>query len=128
AMTTDSIDFVDEDDAGGVLLALFEQVADSACAYADKHLDKVRSGDREERHIRFAGNRARQQSLAGSRRSDEQHSLGNATAELLELLRLAKVLDDFLQLFFGFIYAGHILECDLFLLHRQQASAALAER
>ena len=42
-------------------------------------------------------------------------------------LRLAQEFDDFLQLFFGFLYAGHILEGDLFLLHGKQPGAALAE-
>ena len=127
-VTAHSIDFVDEDDAGRVLLALFKQVANAACANADKHFNEVGTGDGEERHIGFAGNRTGQQGLAGSRRSDEQHALGNASAELLELLRLAQVFDDLFQLFLGFIHAGHIFERDLLLLHRQQASAALAER
>ena len=127
AMAADGIDFVDEDDAGSVLLALLEEVADAACADADEHLNKVRTGDGEERHVGFAGHGAGQQGLAGSRRSDEQHALGNAAAELLELLRLAQVLDDLLQLFLGLVHAGHILEGDLLLLHREQARAALAE-
>jgi hypothetical protein len=41
AMTTDGINFVDEDDAGCVFLALLEQVANARCANADKHLNKV---------------------------------------------------------------------------------------
>ena len=127
AMTADRVDFVDEDDAGRVLLALFEQVADAAGAHADKHLHEVRTGDGEERHVGFAGDRAGQQGLAGSRRSDQQHALGNAAAELLELLRLAQELDDLLQLFLGLIHAGHVLERDLLLLHGEQARAALAE-
>ncbi len=128
AMAADRVDFVDEDDAGSVLLALLEEVADAACADADKHLNKVGTGDGEERHIGFAGHGTRQQGLAGSRRSDEQHALGNAAAQLLELLRLAQVFDDLLQLFLGLIDAGHILEGDLLLLHREQARTALAER
>ena len=128
AMAADSVDFVDEDDAGRILLALLEQVANAACAHADKHLHKVRTGDGEERHIGFAGHGTGQQGLAGSRRSDQQHALGNAPAQLLELLRLAQVLDDLLQLFLGLIHAGHVFERDLLLLHREQARAALAER
>ena len=127
AMTAHRIDFVDEDDAGRVLLALFEEVADAACADADEHLHEVRTGDGEERHVGFAGHRAGEQRLAGSRRSDEKHALGNASAELLELLRLAQILDDLLQLFLGFVDTGHILEGDFLLLHREQARAALAE-
>ena len=47
--------------------------------------------------------------------------------ELLELLRLAKELDDLLQLFLGLVNAGHILKGDLLLLHREQARAAFSE-
>ena len=48
---------VDEDDAGRVFLALLEQVADAARTHADKHLDEVRTGDAEERHVGLTGNR-----------------------------------------------------------------------
>src|SRR5215469_2827035 len=102
-MAADRVDFVDEDDAGSVLLALFEEVADTAGAHADEHLDKVRARDREERHVGLTGHGPGEQGLAGSWRSDEQHALRNASAELLELLRLAQILDDLLQLFLGFI-------------------------
>ena len=60
-------------------------------------------------------------------RSDEQHALGDAAAEALELLGFAEELDDLLELFLGFVYAGDVLEGDLLLLHGQQAGAALAE-
>ena len=127
AMAADGVDFVDEDDAGGVLLALLEQVADAARAHADEHFHEVRTRDREERHAGFAGDGARQQGLAGSGRPDQQHALGNAAAELLELLRLAQELDDLLQLFLGLFHAGDVLERHLLLLRGVQARAALAE-
>ncbi len=127
-VTSDSVDFVDEDDAGRVLLALLEQIANAACADADEHLDEVRTRDAEERHIGFAGYRTCQQGLAGSRRSNQQHALGNAAAQLLELLRFAQELDDLLELFLGFIHAGDVFERHLLLLHGEQAGSALAER
>src|SRR5271170_2632306 len=99
-MASNSVDFVDEDDARGILLTLFEQIAHAAGAHADEHFHEVRPGNREERHIRFAGNRPREQSLAGARRADEQHALWNASAELLEFLRIFQELDNLLQLFF----------------------------
>ncbi len=43
AMAPDRVDFVDEDDAGRVLLALLEKVANAARADADEHLDEVRT-------------------------------------------------------------------------------------
>ena len=67
AMPAHRVDLVDEDDAGRVLLALLEHVAHAARADADEHLDKIGAGDREERHIRLAGDRAGEQGLAGAR-------------------------------------------------------------
>ena len=67
AVTTDGVDLVDEDDAGRVLLPLLEQVANAARADADEHLDEVGARDGEERHARLAGDRAREQRLAGAR-------------------------------------------------------------
>src|SRR5690606_40204872 len=57
-ISTDSVDFVDEDDARRVLLGLLEHVAHAARADADEHFDEVRPRDREERHIGFAGDGA----------------------------------------------------------------------
>src|ERR1700678_1573093 len=99
-MTAHRIDFVDEDDARRILLALLKQIAHTACAYADKHFNKVRTGDGEKRHIRLAGHSPSQQGLAGSRRSNQQHALGNAAAQLLKLLRLAETPRGFLYVFF----------------------------
>src|SRR5262249_18265822 len=121
AMATDRVDFVDEDDAGRVLFTLLEQIADAARADADEHFDEVRTGDREERHAGFAGDRAGKQGLAGSWRSDQQDALGNASAELLKLLGLAQEFDDLLQLFFRLFNARYVFERDLFLLRGVQA-------
>ena len=87
AMAADGVDLVDEDDAGRVLLALHEQIAHARGADADEHLDEVGAADGEERHAGLAGDGARQQRLAGARRADQQHALGDAAAELGELLR-----------------------------------------
>ena len=96
AMAADGVDFVDEDDAGRVLLALLEHVAHAAGADADEHLDEVGAGDGEEGHVGFAGDGARQQRLAGAGRADQQHALGDLAAQALELLRVLQELDDLL--------------------------------
>src|SRR5690348_4497239 len=41
AVASHSVDFIDEDDARGVFLALLEKVAHTARADADKHFDEV---------------------------------------------------------------------------------------
>ena len=86
AMASDGVDLVDEDDAWRVLLALHEQVAHARRAHADEHLDEVRARDLEERHARLARDGAREQRLAGPRRADQQHALGDAAAEAREPL------------------------------------------
>src|SRR6185437_7939132 len=50
AVAPDGVDLVHEDDAGGVLLGLLEQVAYAAGAHADEHLDEIRPADAEERN------------------------------------------------------------------------------
>ena len=57
-MAAHRVDLIDEDDAGCILLALLEHVAHAARADANEHLDKVGAGNREERYVRLAGNRA----------------------------------------------------------------------
>src|SRR5580693_833138 len=49
AIKPDSVDFVDEDDAGRVLLALLEHVAHPRRTHANEHLHEVGTGDGEER-------------------------------------------------------------------------------
>src|SRR5882762_6632437 len=106
-MTANRVNFVNKDDAGSILLALLEKITDAAGADADKHFHEVRTGNREKRHIGFAGNRPGQQSLAGYRRSDQQYNLWNTPAQLLEFLR--------------------VFEGDIFLLRGKQSRPRFAE-
>ena len=126
-MPADGVDFIDEHDARRVLLRLLEHVAHAAGADAHEHFDEVGTRNREERHIGFARDGAREQRLARSRRADQQHAFGNAAAETLEFLRIAQELDDLLQFFLGFIDAGDIFERDAARSFGQQFRAALAE-
>src|SRR2546430_2397621 len=80
----DGIDFIDEDDAGRILLGLLEHVAHARRADADEHLDEIGTRNREERHVGFAGDGAGEQGLAGARRADQQHAFRDAAAQPLE--------------------------------------------
>src|SRR5262249_1309989 len=110
AMAADRVDFVDEDDAGRVLLGLLEHVADAARADADEHLDEIGTGNREERHVGFTRARTRDQRLAGAGRADQEHAARNAAAEALEFARVTQELDDLLQVLLGLVDAGDVLE------------------
>src|SRR2546423_1331133 len=127
AVTSDSVDFIDEDDAGSVFLAVLKQVAYAAGAHADEHLDEIRTGNGEERYVRLTGDGAGQQGLAGSWRSNQQNAFWNTASQFLKLLRFAEELDDLLELFLGFLNSGHVLEGDFLLLGGMQAVAAHCE-
>ena len=112
AAAADGVELVDEDDAGAVAARLAEQLAHARGADARVHLDEVRAAREQERHAGFARDRPRQQRLAGSRRADEEHALGNPAADSGEPLRLAEEIDDFLDFVLGFVDARDILERD----------------
>src|SRR5207244_5092014 len=90
-------------------------------------LDEVGARDREERHARLAGDRAREQRLARAGRPVEQYALGDARAERLELLRVLEELLDLLQLLDRLLDAGDVLEADLRRIGRHPLRARLAE-
>ena len=92
--------------------ASLEQLADARRADAGVHLDEVGAAREQERHLRLAGNRSRQQRLAGARRPDEQHALRDAAADRREAPRLAKEVDDLLHFLLGFVDAGDVVERD----------------
>ena len=70
---------------GALAFGLLEHIADARGADADEHFDEVGARQAEERHARLAGDGLGQQGLAGARRPDQQHALGNPPAEDLIL-------------------------------------------
>ena len=127
ADAADGVDLVDEQDAGGGFLGGLEHVADAAGADADEHLDELGAADRKERHARLAGHGPGQQRLAGARRAHQQHALGHAAAEALELLGVLQELDDFLQVVLHAFQAGDVVERDRLLAGFVALGGALAE-
>src|SRR5262249_5482171 len=101
AMTANRVDLIDEYDAWSVLLRLLEHVAHARSTDADEHLDEVGPGDGEEGNLRFTGDSAREQRLAGARGSDHEHALGDLATELLELAGVLQEVDDFPDFLLG---------------------------
>ncbi len=127
AVATDGVDLVHEDDAGRVLLGLLEEVTHARGAHPDEHLDEVRAGDREEGDARLAGHGAREQRLAGARRPVEQHALGDARTESLELLGVLQELLDLVELLDRLVHARDVAEGDLGRVDAHALGARLAE-
>ncbi len=112
-MAADGVDLVDEDDGGGVLLGLVEQVAHARGAHADEHLDELGGGHGEEGHAGLAGDGLGQEGLTGSGRAVEEDALGDLGADGAELLGLGEELADLLELLDGLVLAGDVVEGDV---------------
>jgi hypothetical protein len=105
----------------GASLGLAEQVAHTTGTHAHEHLYEVTARHGEEGHAGLAGNGLGQQRLTSSRRSHEQGSLGNLTAQVGVFLRILQEFNDFLHFLLGTFLSGHVLERDVqvaaFLVH-----------
>jgi hypothetical protein len=111
-----------------MFLGLFEHVANARGADADKHFHKIGTGDREERHLGFAGNRFRQQRFARSRAAHQQYAPRDTPAEVLEFGRVAQEVHQLGYFFLGFVASRHIGKREAFLALIQHARTRLAER
>ena len=126
-MTPDGVDLVDEDDGGRILLRLGEQVAHTARADADEHLDEIGTGDRVEGHICLPRDGTGEQGLTGAGRTVEQYALRDAGTDRLEFGGLLQKVFDLFEFFDRFIGSGHIREGDLGALFGDEFRFGFAE-
>ena len=126
-VTTDRIDLVDKDNAGGLLFRLFKHVANPGRTHADKHFHKVRTGNREEWYLGFTGNSLGQQGLTSTWWANHQHTLGYTATEALEFARVAEEFHQLTHIFLGFIDTGYIGKGGVDLVTTEQLGLALAK-
>ena len=110
ALAAHSIDLVDEDDGGGVLLGLIEQVAHTGGTETHEHFDEVGAGHRVERHAGLACDGSGQQRLTGAGRAVQQHTARDARTQRLVLGRILEEVLDLLDFGHGLVFTGHIGE------------------
>ncbi len=128
ARLAERVELVDEDDARRLGFGLLEQIADPRGADADEHLDELRAAHRKEGDMGLAGDRARQQRLAGARGADQQHALGNPSTQVGVLLRVLQELDDLLELVLRLLDARHVREAHLHFVVGVNLGLAARER
>src|SRR5207237_9661486 len=112
ARPADRVELVDEDDCRGRLLRLGEQVTHARRPDTDDRLDELGGGQREERHVRLARDRPREQGLPGAGWAREEHAVRNPATELSVPLRMTQEVDDLCQLRLRFVDARHVRERD----------------
>jgi hypothetical protein len=109
-VSTNGVDFVDENDGGRVLFGDVEEVTNTAGTDADKHFDEVRAGNRIERYRCLTRDGASKQSFTRSRRPVQQNALRDSCPDFFELFGVLKELFDLVKLFDCFVCTGDIGE------------------
>ena len=127
ALAAHGINFINEDDARRAFFGLLKQVAHPTGAHTHKHLDKLRTGDREEGNASFPGHGLGEQGFTRTRRAHQQHALGDFGADGGETIGVFEEVDNLGELELGALNAGHITKGDLGLGLHLQAGLALAE-
>ena len=118
------VELVDEDDRRGVLAGLLEEVAHATGADPHEQLDELRGAQGEERHPRLARDGPRQERLARSRGSHQEHAFRCRSSKAGVLLGVLEEVHDLDQLVLGLLDAGDVVEGDLRVLLLVVASGA----
>src|SRR4029453_13497525 len=109
----DRVELVDEDDRGGALLRLLEEVANARRADAHDRLDELGGGQGEERGLGLARDGPREERLPRPGGAVEEHAARNAGAEPAVALRVLEEVDDLDELLLRLVDAGDVVEGDL---------------
>ena len=120
------VELVDEDDAGGLLLGLDEEVPDAGRPEAYKHLDEFRSGEAEEGDAAFAGDGLGQEGLAGPRRSHKENPFGDPASDIGEFSRCFQEFDHLDQFLLRLVHPRHVREGDVKLVFHVDLRFVLA--
>ena len=125
ALLGDGIELIEEEDAGSGLAGLLEDVADVGLGLAEPHGEELGSLDRDEVGLALVGDGLGHEGLTATGRAVEQHTLGGAHAELLELFGvLDGILDELLEVALDTLETTNVVPGDVGDLHDGLAEAA----
>src|SRR5699024_10029747 len=79
-LTPNSINLIDENDTGGMLLRVFKHVPHQRGTYPYKHLDEIRARNSEKRYLSLTGNRLGQQGFTRSWRPHHEYTTRDFTS------------------------------------------------
>lgn len=95
---------------------LTEQVPNSSGALTHQHLIELGSSCVEEGNACLSGHSTGQKGLSRARRSNQQHTLGQLSTQIGELVWTLEELDHLLQLLLSLVTSLHIVEFNVNLL------------
>ena len=112
------VEFIDKDDAGGLLLGLYKKVTHPCRSQSHEHLHKFRSGEAEERHAAFTGDGLGQKRFSCPRRAHQEDALGYPASQFAKFPWVFQKFDNFNQLLLGFVNTGNVFEGNVqFIFH-----------
>ncbi|KAI6756573.1 hypothetical protein HG530_011171 [Fusarium avenaceum] len=115
-LATYGIKFINEDNRGRLVLGGSKEFTDSLGSNTNEDLVKFTAGHVEERNTSFTSNSSSEERLTGTRRTDQEDTLGKFGTEVAKLFRVLQKLDDFLEFLLGFITTVDIVESSSLLL------------
>ena len=127
ALVSDGVDFVNENNGGGVFLGFLEEVAHARGADADEHFGKFGTRDGEEWHVGFASDGASHEGLASARIASEEDAAGDFSAEGAVFFGVFEKVDNFLKVLFGGFIARDVFEGNVLFIGAINASLGLAK-
>ena len=108
ARFADSVDLVDEDDAGGVFPRRREEVAHPGRTDTDEHLDELGTAHAVEGHAGLARGGLGEHGFTGTGGPGQDGAAGNLGTEPLEPVGLREEADELHDLLLGLVHAGDV--------------------
>ena len=110
--TTNSVNLINKDNAGSLLLCLSKQISHPRCTNTHKHLHEVATANREKWYVGLSCHSLGKQRFTRSGRAYKQSTLGNLTTEFAVFIGLTQKIDNLHNLHLSLLVACDILECD----------------
>ena len=112
SLLTDSIDLINEYNTRCFLVSLFEKVTNLGRTHTNKHLHKLRTGNREEWYLCLTCYCLGKKSLTSSGRSYKKSTFRHRCTDLCVFMRIVKIIHDLCKKLLGFIFPCHICKLD----------------
>ena len=107
-LSSNGVNFVDENNGASHFCRLLKQVTHATCTNAHEHLHEVRTSYRKKANSCFAGNCSGEQCFSCSRRANEQNTLWYARTNFFKSLWHAKEINYFFDLLLYAFISSHI--------------------
>mmetsp|Transcript_79622 Transcript_79622/g.161930 ORF Transcript_79622/g.161930 Transcript_79622/m.161930 type:complete len:354 (-) Transcript_79622:755-1816(-) len=110
SLSSNSINLINENNAGRLLLGLLEDIADARSSNPNEEFDEFGGRGLDERHSSLTCQSLGHQSLSGAGRASEQDTTRNLCTDLHKALRSFQKVNDLHQLLLCFIDASYVLK------------------